>query len=67
MKQLRTVFNNVNGRNLPLEGELGPRGDLRPLGVLFAPSFTLRGEDSLMFRRMKGQTEGLHPGGYFNL
>jgi hypothetical protein len=28
---------------------------------MFTPSFTPRGERTLLFRRMKGRTEGLHP------
>jgi hypothetical protein len=47
-----------------------PRGEICPLGVKFTPSFTPRGEHSLLFRRMEGQTGDnftprgqSHPGG----
>jgi hypothetical protein len=46
---------------------LAPRGWLCPLGILFIPSFTPRGEQSLMFRIMKRLTEGLHPWGITSL
>jgi hypothetical protein len=36
---------------------LVPRGELGPLGRMFTPSFTPRGEHSLLFRRMEGRTE----------
>jgi hypothetical protein len=55
---LRTVFNNTSW---PLGVKFAPRGELRPLGVLYTPSFFPRGEHYLMFKRTKGQTEGLHP------
>jgi hypothetical protein len=32
---------------------LAPRGEICPLGVKFTPSFTLRGEHLLLFRRME--------------
>jgi hypothetical protein len=41
--------------------ELGPWGELCILGGMFTPSFTPRSEDSLLFRKMEGQTEGLDP------
>jgi hypothetical protein len=58
-------FNNISPPrwNLPLGAALASRGDLCPLGILFTPSCITRGEHSLMFRRMMGQTEGLHPWG----
>jgi hypothetical protein len=46
--------------SLAPRGELnpGPRGEIWPLGGVFAPSFTPRGEHSLLlFRRMEGRTE----------
>jgi hypothetical protein len=46
--------------------ELGPRDELCSLGRLFTPSFTPRGEPSLMFRRMKGPTESLHHWGIYS-
>jgi hypothetical protein len=43
---------------------LASRGDeICPLGGLFTISFTPRGEHSLIFKRMKGQTVGLYPWG----
>jgi hypothetical protein len=44
----RPVFNNM----------VCPQGvNFSPLGGMFAPLFTPRGEPSLLFRRMEGQTE----------
>jgi hypothetical protein len=34
-------------------GELGPRGVIWPLGDMLTPSFTPRGEHSLLFRRIE--------------
>jgi hypothetical protein len=49
---------------LPLGVKFAPRGELCPLlYVLFTPSFTPRGEHSLIFRRTKGRTEGISPWG----
>jgi hypothetical protein len=45
------------GITSPLGVNLAPRGELFPLGVNFTLSFTPRGEHSLLFRRMEGQTE----------
>jgi hypothetical protein len=42
------------GITSPLGVNLAPRGELCPLGVKFTPSFTPRGEHSLLFRRMEG-------------
>jgi hypothetical protein len=33
---------------------VAPRGELCPLGEMFTPSFTPRGEHSVAFRRMEG-------------
>jgi hypothetical protein len=33
---------------------------------MFTPSFTPRGEHSLLLRRMEGQTENFTPRGYFH-
>jgi hypothetical protein len=41
----------------------GPRGEICPLGGMFTPLFTLRGESSLLFRRIEGRTENLTPRG----
>jgi hypothetical protein len=46
-----------------LTSPLAPRGELCPLGVKFTPSFTPRGEQSLLFRRMEGRTENFTPRG----
>jgi hypothetical protein len=44
--------------NFTPRGELGPpREEICPLGGMFTPSFTPRGEHSLLFRRMEEQTE----------
>jgi hypothetical protein len=59
-------FNNIGwtpGVNFSPRVTLAPMGELCPLKGLFIPSFTPRGEHSLMFRRTKGQTEGLLPWG----
>jgi hypothetical protein len=40
-----------------------PRGELGLLGGMFNPSFTLRGEHSLLFRRMEGLTVNFTPRG----
>jgi hypothetical protein len=42
---------------------LAPRGEICPLGGMFTPSFTPRGEHSVLFRRMEGQTENFTPRG----
>jgi hypothetical protein len=42
-------------------GYIHPRGELCPLGVRYTPSFTPRGEHSLLFRRMEGRKENLTP------
>jgi hypothetical protein len=47
----------------PLGVNLAPRGEICPLGVMFAPSFTLTGEHYLLFRRMEGRTENFTPRG----
>jgi hypothetical protein len=48
-----------------LTSTLAPRGKIGPLGLKFTPSFSPRGEHSLMFRRMEGQTEFHPPGDNF--
>jgi hypothetical protein len=53
------------GRGLPLGVNLAPRGEICPLGEMFTPLFTPRGEHSLQFRRMEGRTENFTPGGNF--
>jgi hypothetical protein len=45
------------------EGPLAPRGEICHLGGMFTPSFTPRGEQSLLFRRMEGQTDNFTPKG----
>jgi hypothetical protein len=50
---------------LPLGFTLTPRGELCPLGGMFTPLFTPRGEHDLLFSRMEGQTENLPPGDNF--
>jgi hypothetical protein len=42
---------------------LAPRGEIGPLGEMFNPSFTPRGEHALLFGRMEGQTENFTPRG----
>jgi hypothetical protein len=58
------------GVNLSPRGELDtqgwtwpPMGELCTLGESFNPSFNPRSENSPMFRRTEGQSEGLHPWG----
>jgi hypothetical protein len=46
-----------------LTSPLAPRGDICPLGLKFTPSFTPRGDHSLLFRRIEGQTENFTPRG----
>jgi hypothetical protein len=48
---LRPAFNNTS---------LPPRGELCPQGELLTPLFTPDGKHSPLFRRLEGQTEGLH-------
>jgi hypothetical protein len=43
----------------------GPQGITSPLGVKFTPSFTPRGEHSLLFRRMEGEQRISPPGDNF--
>jgi hypothetical protein len=40
---------------------LSPRGEICSLGGMFTPSFTPRGEHSLLFGRMEGWTENYTP------
>jgi hypothetical protein len=47
----------------PIGVNLAPRGEICPLWVKFTPSFTPRGEHSLLFRRMEGRTENFTPRG----
>jgi hypothetical protein len=49
----------------PREVNLAPRGEICPLGGMFIPSITPRGEHCLLFRRMEGQTENFTPRGQF--
>jgi hypothetical protein len=42
---------------------LALRGEICPLGEMFTPSFTPRGEHSLLFRRMEGWTYNFAPKG----
>jgi hypothetical protein len=42
---------------------LAPRGEICPLGGMFTPLFTPRGEHSLQFRRIEGRTENCTPKG----
>jgi hypothetical protein len=51
------------GISSPLGVNLGPRGEICPLGGMFTPSFTPRGQHSLLFRRMEGRTENFTPRG----
>jgi hypothetical protein len=46
-----------------LTSPLAPRGEICPLGRMFIPLFTPRGEYSLLFRRMEGRTENFTPWG----
>jgi hypothetical protein len=46
-----------------LTSPLAPRGEICFLGGMFIPSFTPRGEDSLLFRRMEGWTDNFNPRG----
>jgi hypothetical protein len=57
----RVNFSPRGGWTLPPGVNFAPWGELCPLGGLFTPSFTPRGAHSLMVRRTKGRTEGLHP------
>jgi hypothetical protein len=54
---LQTIDNFLKGWTWP------PGGDFCPLGVMFTPSFTPRGEHYLLFRRMEGRTENFTPRG----
>jgi hypothetical protein len=63
---LRAILNFTPGPQgwiSPLGVNLSPRGEICPLGVKFPPLFTPRGEHSLLFRRMEGQTENFTPRG----
>jgi hypothetical protein len=62
----------IRGQFLTLVGRQGwsfsqgltwPPGVILSPRVFFNPLFTPRGKHSLMFRRMKGRTEGFHPWG----
>jgi hypothetical protein len=45
-----------------LTSPLAPRGEIFPLGGMFTPSFA-PGVNTLLFRRMEGQTENFTPRG----
>jgi hypothetical protein len=51
------------GWNFPQKVNLPPMGELCPLGGIFTTSFTPRGEQSQLLRKMEGQTENLTPRG----
>jgi hypothetical protein len=53
----------VNAWGPFLTSPLAPRGEICPLGGMFTPSFTPRGEHSLLVRRMEGRTENFIPQG----
>jgi hypothetical protein len=62
--KLWTDGQRPNLRPIPLlTSPLAPRGEVCPLWVKFTPSFTHRGEHSLLFRRMEGRTENFTPTG----
>jgi hypothetical protein len=42
------------GRTSPLGVNVATRGEICPLGEMFTPSLTPRGEHSLLFIRMEG-------------
>jgi hypothetical protein len=46
-----------------LTSPLAHRGEICPIGEMSTPSFTSRGEHSLVFRRMEGWTENFTPRG----
>jgi hypothetical protein len=46
-----------------LTSPMALRGEICPTGGMFTPSFTPKGEHSLKFRRMEGQTENFVPSG----
>jgi hypothetical protein len=48
-----------------LTSPLTPMGEICPLGQMFTPSITPRGEHSLRFRRMEGWTDNFIPRGLF--
>jgi hypothetical protein len=57
------TFRHRNGRFLwpVFNNMVYPHGgELCPLGGMFTPSFTPRGERSLLFRRMEGQAENFN-------
>jgi hypothetical protein len=61
--------NNNNWLVWPVRGPfltlpLAPRGEICLLGEMFTPSFTPRGEHSLLFRRMEGRSENFTPRGF---
>jgi hypothetical protein len=44
-----------------LTSPLGTRDEICPLGGMYTPSFTPRGDHTWLFRRMEGQTENFTP------
>jgi hypothetical protein len=52
-RQQRPVFNNM----------VCPQGEICLLGGMFTPTFTPRGEHSLLIKRMEGHTENFTPRG----
>jgi hypothetical protein len=59
----RSIPGELGRRGPFLTSPLAPRGDICSLRGMFTPSFTPRGEHSLLFRKMEGRTEDLHPRG----
>jgi hypothetical protein len=56
----RPLFNNMG---LPPGVKFAPRGELCPIGEMFTPLFTPRGESTLLFRRIEGRSKELHTWG----
>jgi hypothetical protein len=69
-RSLKEIFINnhfmssTESRGPFLTSPLAPRREICPLGEMFTPSFTPRGEHSLLFRRMEGRTENFTPRGH---
>jgi hypothetical protein len=63
--KLTDQFGNWKTLRAILNFTPGPQGEICPLGGIFTPSFTHKGEHSLLCRIMEGQTENFTPGDNF--
>jgi hypothetical protein len=61
VNRTKKYFINSASEKYSLGVNLAPRGVISPLGGMFTPLLTRRGEHTLLFRRMEGRTENFTP------